>query len=364
MENQKSEEVLEIKDALLMDFYPENLQNSKLFPYLTEQLSFKISDFSLIYHKTDIESVNILKQCDFLNISENIVEYNEEEINNIFIIDETFLNEYLIKQIRNIKNVVFNRFYKKPNFKWVFVPTKQSKENFMSFMKNKNIKMFNLKKSSIVNNINYLKESNGLKDRRKNSDFSNNGNNKWRKFSKNYASHKGSYNSNYYNNNNNNYYKGHKGRERFNSDTNNYTKNNNNEYFYGNNINSPNKKTEKIEVEIGEIKYPLTINYKYSINNIKDLYQKLKQDNYFQNKPDYLVENNEIISNEPKELEILKNISTSSNIKKETQAFNRNELEGNNCNKIKIPKFNPLSQMKKNFNKFDAIPSSDEILVK
>ena len=153
MENQKSEEVLEIKDALLMDFYPENLQNSKLFPYLTEQLSFKISDFSLIYHKTDIESVNILKQCDFLNISENIVEYNEEEINNIFIIDETFLNEYLIKQIRNIKNVAFNRFYKKPNFKWVFVPTKQSKENFMSFMKNKNIKMFNLKKSSIVNNI-------------------------------------------------------------------------------------------------------------------------------------------------------------------------------------------------------------------
>ena len=108
----------------------------------------------------------------------------------------------------------------------------------------------------------------------------------------------------------------------------------------------------------------MTINYKYSINNIKDLYQKLKQDNYFQNKPDYLVENNEIISNEPKELEILKNISTSSNIKKETQAFNRNELEGNNCNKIKIPKFNPLSQMKKNFNKFDAIPSSDEILVK
>ena len=362
MEMHKSEEVFEIKNSLLMDFYPENLQNSKLLSYITEQLSFNISDFSSIYHKTESESLNILKQCDFLHIRGNIVEYDEEEINNIFICDETLLNEYLLNQIRNIKNVTFSRFYKKPNYKWIFVPTKQSKENFMNFMKNKNIKMFNLKKSSIVNNINYLKESNGLKDKRKYSDISNNGNNKWRKFSKNYASHKGSYNSTYYNNNN--YYKGHKGRERFNSDTNNYTKNNNNEYYYNNNINTPNKKKEKIEVEIGEIKYPLTINMKYTTNNIKDLYQKLKQENYFQTKPNYLVEDNEIISNEPKELEILKTLTTSSNKNRGTQAFKKNEIEESNNNKIKIPKFNPLSQMKKNFNKFDAIPSGNEILVK
>ena len=45
MELHNSEEVLEIKNALLMDFYPENLQNSKLLPYITEHLSFKISDF-------------------------------------------------------------------------------------------------------------------------------------------------------------------------------------------------------------------------------------------------------------------------------------------------------------------------------
>ena len=300
MEKHNSEEVLEIKNDLLMDFYPENLQKSKLLTYITEQLSFKISDFSTIYQKSETESIKILKKSGFLHIRENVLEYDEEEINNIFICDETLLNEYLLNQIRNIKNVTFSRFYKKPNYKWIFVPTKQSKENFMNFMKNKNIKMFNLKKSSIVNNINYLKESNGLKDRRKNSDFSSNGNNKWRKFSKNYGSHKGSYNSNYYNNNN--YYKGHKGRERFNSDTNNYLKNNNNEYYYSNNINIPNKKKEKIEVyysnninkantkkekievEIGEITYPMTINHKYSLNNIKDLYEKLKQENYFQKK--------------------------------------------------------------------------------
>ena len=156
MELHNSEEVLEIKNALLMDFYPENLQNSKLLPYITEHLSFKISDFSSIYQKSEVESFNILKQCGFLNIGENIIEYDEEEINNIFICDETLLNEYLLRQIRNIKNVTFSRFYKKPNYKWIFVPTKQSKENFMNFMKNKNIKMFNLKKSSIVNNISVI----------------------------------------------------------------------------------------------------------------------------------------------------------------------------------------------------------------
>jgi hypothetical protein len=45
-------------------------------------------------------------------------------------------------------------------------------------------------------------------------------------------------------------------------------KNNNNEYYYNNTQNNQNKKKEKIEVEIGEIKYPLTINYKYSLNII------------------------------------------------------------------------------------------------
>ena len=76
------------------------------------------------------------------------------------------------------------------------------------------------------------------------------------------------------------------------------------------------------------------------------------------------MEDNEIISNEPKELEILKTLTTSSNKNRGTQAFKKNEIEESNNNKIKIPKFNPLSQMKKNFNKFDAIPSGNEILVK
>ena len=361
MEMPKSEEVLEIKNSALVDFYPENLQNSKLLSLITEQLTFNLQDLSKVFNKKEVESINLLKNCNFLNISEDTVEYVEEEINNIFICDESYLNEKIIEEIRYIKDVEYSRFYRKNNYKWVFVPTTQSKQNFLNFIKSKNIKMFNLKKSSIVNNINYINESYGLKGGRKNSDFSNNGNNKWRKYSKNYAPHKGSHNSNYYNN----YYKGYKGRERFNSDSNNYMRNNN-EYSYSNNSNSNNyiKKKEKIEVEIGEIKYPLTINYKYSISSIKDIYQKLKEENYFETKPVFLVEDNEILNNKPKNLQIIQTIDTSSNRNKNTQAFKKDDLEDKNFNKIKIPKCNPLSQMKKPFNKFDSIPDNSEILVK
>ena len=358
MEMQNSEEVLEIKNSSFMDLYPENLQNSKLIPYISEHLSFKISDFSKIYKKQKNESFNLLNNFNFLNINADFAEYDEEEINNIFICDESLLDQNIIKEIRCLKDVKYERFYRKnENKKWVFVPFKESKQVFINFIKSKNIKMFNLKKTSIVNTINYNKESFGLKDKRKNSDYNNNGN-KWRKFSKNYLPHKGSHNSNYYNNY---YYKGNKVRERFNSDGNSFIKGeNNNEYHY----NNQNKKKEKIEVEIGEIKYPLAINYKYSINDLKSTYQKLKQENYFEIKPTFLVEENEILNHQPKNLEVFQNISTSSNENKKAQAFNKDNSDDKNGGKFKIPKFNPLSRMKKPFNKFDSIPNNNEILVK
>ena len=358
MEMQNSEEVLDIKNSSFMDLYPENLQNSKLIPYISEHLSFKISDFSKIYKKQKNESFNLLNNFNFLNINGDFAEYDEEEINNIFICDESLLDQNIIKEIRYLKDVKYERFYRKiENKKWVFVPFKESKQLFINFIKTKNIKMFNLKKTSIVNTINYNKESFGLKDKRKNSDYNNTGN-KWRKFSKNYLPHKGSHNSNYYNNY---YYKGNKVRERFNSDGNSFIKGENiNEYHY----NNQNKKKEKIEVEIGEIKYPLTINYKYSINDLKSTYQKLCQENYFEIKPIFLVEENEILNNQPKNLEVFQNISTSSNENKKAQAFNKDNSDDKNGGKFKIPKFNPLSRMKKPFNKFDSIPNNNEILVK
>ena len=348
MDTQK-EEVKEIKiDSHIQDFIPENLQYSKLLPYIDEHLQFNISDFNLVYHKTEVESLNLLKMCNFLKITENSVIYDEDQINCIFICDESLLNDYLLTEIKNLKNVKFNRFYKNNYYKWIFVPELDYKDIFINFIREKNIKMFNLKKSSIINSIIYYKESYDLKDRRKNSDYSNKGNNKWRKYSKNgYMPHKGSHNSNYYNNN---YYKGYKGRERFNSDINNNPKNN---YYYNNNSSN---KTDQIEVEIGEIKYPLTINYKYNNSYMNDVYLKLKSKNFFETKPNYLVEENEIINNKPKNIEII-NVTSSPNKTIQAQAFeNKNlEIENKNDLKMRIPKNNPLSQFKRAYNKFDAI---------
>ena len=315
-------------------------------PFLITVITI-IRIFSFIYRYQDIESLNLLKKCNFLNINEEIAEYDEKQINCIFICEENILDEDMIKALRYLKNVKYERFYRKNNYKWIFVPELESKENFVNFIKQNNIKMFNLKKSSIINNINYQKESFGLKDKRKNSDYNNNSNQKWRKYSKNYIPHKNSIH-------NNNYYKAYKGRERFNSDGYNYTKN-------GSNYHNPIKKIEKIEVELSEIKYPLTINYKYSIKNLKDIYQKLKKENSFNIKPSYLVEENEIISNRPKDIDIF---NTSLNFIKKAQASKNEDLGEDNERKMKIPKYNPLCQMKKNFNKFDPIPHDNNILIK
>ena len=91
------EEVKEIKTENLQDFAPENLQHSKLLPYINEHLLFKISDFNLVYHKTQEDSLNILKNCNFLKISEDTVSYDDEEINCVFICDESLLNKKLLK---------------------------------------------------------------------------------------------------------------------------------------------------------------------------------------------------------------------------------------------------------------------------
>ena len=358
------EEVKKIKiDEQIQDFYPENLQNSKLLPYINEHLIFKISDFNLVYHKTEEESLDLLKKCNFLKTSEDSATYDEEQINCVFICEESLLNDELLSEFKNLKDIDYNRLYKKNNYKWIFVPELKYRETFSNYLKEKNIKMFNLKKSSIINSIIYYKESYDLKDRRKISDYSNNGSNKWRKYSKNgYAQHKGSHNSNYYNNNNNYYHKGHKGRERFNSDGYNNNKNYN---YYNYNTNEQSKKKTQIEVEIGEIKYPLTINHKYSINYLNNVYLKLKNENFFDKKPIYLVEENEIINSKPKNIEI-SNITSSpntngnTNANRSTQAFeNDNKDAENKTNlKLKIPKNNPLSQIKKAYNKFDAIPQN------
>lgn len=357
------EEVKGIKfEHTNQDFYPENLQNSKLLPYINENLQFKISDFSLVYHKSEEESINMLKIHNFLKISDDSVIYDEKQINCVFICDESILSDNLLNEIKNINDVNYNRIYKKNNHKWIFVPELEKKDNFMKFIQEKDIKMFNLKKSNIINSIIYYKESYDLKDRRKNSDYSNVSNNKWKKYSKNgYIPHKSSYNSNFYNNN---YHRGYKGRERFNSDGINSKNNNNNNYYYNNNHTNNNyNRAGQIEIEIGEIKYPLSIKYKYSNNFLNNIFLKLKNENVFDTKPKYLVEDNEIISNKPKNMENIKFTSSPTKSEK-AQAFENRNIDGENKTnlKIKIPKINPLSQIKRAYNKFDAFPQNTIVI--
>ena len=106
----------------------------------------------------------------------------------------------------------------------------------------------------------------------------------------------------------------------------------------------------------------MTINHKYSINYLNNIYLKLKKENYFDKKPNYLVEENEIINIKPKNIEITNNINISTpspNKDKRTQVFeNDKEVENKTNLKMKIPKNNPLSQIKKAYNKFDTIPQN------
>lgn len=70
------------------------------------------------------------------------------------------------------------------------------------------------------------------------------------------------------------------------------------------------------------------------------------------------MEENEIINNKPKSIEIMQNTSSPNKSKKD-QAFDQNIDNENKSNlKMKIPKNNPLSQIKKAYNKFDAVPQN------
>ena len=102
---------ISIDNKDIQDFFPENLQNSKLLPYINEHLLFKISDFNIIYHKTQEESLNLLKKYNFLKISDDTAVYDEDQINCIFICEESLLTEKLLKEL----NVILEQV--KINFK-------------------------------------------------------------------------------------------------------------------------------------------------------------------------------------------------------------------------------------------------------
>jgi hypothetical protein len=164
-----------------------------------------------------------------------------------------------------------------------------------------------------------------------------------------------------------NYYYKYK-RNRFNSGDDGKKYNNNNYYYknyYSNNSNNSNN--QEIEIDISNLKYSLNIKNKYSFGDIKNYYEKMKNNSELK-RPQFLNEKlTDILANSPKEIVSLDELiecneknkakDSSSGKKNKTEKSNNNINNNINLN-VKIPKMNPLSGMSKNFNKFDIVPGN------
>ena len=158
-----------------------------------------------------------------------------------------------------------------------------------------------------------------------------------------------------------NYYNKYK-RNRFNSGDDGKKYNNN--YYYKNYYN--NNSNQEIEIDISNLKYSLNIKNKYSFKDIKNYYDKIKNNTEI-TRPKFLNEKlTDILSNKQKEIVSLDELIECNEKNKIKDGLNRNKNnkeKNNNANNninlnIKIPKMNPLSGMNKNFNKFDIVPGN------
>ena len=146
-------------------------------------------------------------------------------------------------------------------------------------------------------------------------------------------------------------------RERFNSDGN--KSNHKNFNYYNNNNIINNNNNQEIEIDINKIKYNLIIKNKYSLNDIKKIYDELLIKKILNKKPKFHNED-EIVDDKIKKIVCFNEIKESLNINSESFIPKRFiDINNNNNNNIgmKLPKNNPLSGLPKNFNKFDFSPS-------
>ena len=127
---------------------------------------------------------------------------------------------------------------------------------------------------------------------------------------------------------------------------------------------------QEIEIDISNLKYPLTIKNKYTFGDIKNYFEKFKklpdtEKPLFQNE-DVI----DIISKSKKEIvaldELIENNEKTKNKDNSSKKLNSNDktlntnlnINNNVVPTIKIPKMNPLSGMSKAFNKFDVVPGN------
>jgi hypothetical protein len=140
-------------------------------------------------------------------------------------------------------------------------------------------------------------------------------------------------------------------RERFNSDGNKLNHKNYNYYNNNNNINN----NQEIEIDINKIKYNLIIKHKYSLYDIKKIYDDLRFKKILDIKPKFNNED-EIVDDKIKKIACFNEIKESLNINSESY-IPKKYIEINKNIGMKLPKNNPLSGLPKNFNKFDFTPS-------
>ena len=368
---------------------PENFENSTIISITNEQLSIKISDLlnqpeisKYISSKDDLISL-IEKYCEFFVLSEDkeSVKYELPEGMTVFSI----LNippKYNKEEVKNdieLINLQYNRLYKK-GFYWILSTIDKEtiicvqnslrelifdemRIKFIHNNKNQILKSMKdkLDKNSYQKDTKYLGINNGYG--KKNYPKKDSGDDafSWRKGSN---GNKSSFDYGEKPYKKGGYYK--YKRNRFNSgdDGRKYK----NYYKYQNYYNNNNN--QEIEIDISNLKYPLTIKNKYSFGDIKDYFEKIKkmpesEKPLFQNEDlidiisktkkdivalDELIESNEKSKNKENSG---KKVNTSE------KKFNTNmNINNNVAPTIKIPKMNPLSGMSKTFNKFDVVPGN------
>ena len=379
---------------------PENFDNSRISSITNEQLIIKISDLlkqkevsKYISSKDKLLSL-IKTYCEFLKISEDkeSLEYILPDNMTIFSILNIPLNMTKTDVIKNIEliNLQFNRLYKR-GFYWVLCTLEKETVICMQnslrdlFFEESKVKYDLSNRNQILKNMKEQIEKNLYQKDTKNLGISGNGKSQndfkrgkisdsdgdafsWRKGSNEVknsfdGNDKYSYKKNNYYNSNNNYRGGYqKKRNRYNSDVsgknyyNNYYDNNNhyNNNYHKNSMNNTDKKD--IEIDISNLKYPIIIKNKYSFNDIKSFYQKICNDKLYSQTPDFLSTIcNDIISNSQKNLVALDELIESAKL-----LNNDKEQDKININ-MKLPKFNPLSNLGNNSNsEIKKIPSTVE----
>lgn len=136
-----------------------------------------------------------------------------------------------------------------------------------------------------------------------------------------------------------------------------YNKKHNNFKYRRNRYNSDGEKNKvsykepmpakEIEIDLDKLKYSLTIKYKYTFEELKEIIEKLKKGDDFKESPKFLFSNPDILRPDPKELVSLEELIKSSVRLGSDKISSDDKVTEDFNTKTKIPKVNPLANFGK-----------------